>query len=72
MFGGNCGFGGQPCTIILIIIIFRYLCLLDTDCNPSARNAITLLLLWWLCSGGCGIGNFGSRNNGSCCGRSCC
>lgn len=75
MFG--CG-NNNGCTIILIILILKFLGLLD-PCNPSSRNAITLLLLWWLC----GTGNFFGRGRGnncrcmmpmsSCCRpRSCC
>ena len=51
MCGNNNG-----CTIILIILILKYLGLLDI-CNPSSRNAITLLLLWWLCGNGKCFGN---------------
>lgn len=78
MFG--CG-NNNGCTIILIIIILKYLGLLDT-CNPSSRNAITLLLLWWLCgSGNFFGGNCGNKGNNcgcmipmnSCCmPKSCC
>lgn len=60
----GCGFNGRGCnwcSIIIIIVIFRYLGLLDTNCNPNSRNAITLLLLWWLCSGNCGC-NMGNSN----------
>lgn len=57
--GNNCG-NNSWCTIILIIVILRYAGLLDSRHNPSARTAITLLLLWWLCIGGCGCG---CRNN---------
>ncbi|MEG2017206.1 MAG: hypothetical protein RR844_02250 [Clostridium sp.] len=62
-----CGCGNNNgCTIILIIIILKYLGLLDT-CNPSSRNAITLLLLWWLC----GSGNFFGGNCGANKGNNC-
>lgn len=61
-----CGFGNNNgCTIILIIIILKYLGLLDT-CNPSSRNAITLLLLWWLCGSGNFFGNCGGNNRNNC------
>lgn len=63
MFG--CG-NNNGCTIILIILILKYLGLLDT-CNPSSRNAITLLLLWWLCGSGFGA-NAGANNRSNNCG----
>ena len=86
MFGwgnGNrgCGFGCDPCTIILIILIFLNQRLLNTrDCDDnSGRNALTLLFLFWLCCsngrfgnsgfGNFGFGNFGFGNNCCCC---CC
>lgn len=58
-FGNNCGNNcgnNSWCTIILIIVILRFAGLLDSK-NPSSRTAITLLLLWWLCMGGCGCRN---------------
>lgn len=61
MFGSG---NNNGCTIILIILILKYLGLLDT-CNPSSRNAITLLLLWWLCGSGFG-GNVGSNRGNNC------
>lgn len=85
-YGNNCGnnFGNNSwCTIILIIVILRYAGLLDSKNNPSARTALTLLLLWWLCIGGCGCG-CGNNNNmmyaiptvtvtpRSCCNRQAC
>lgn len=70
-----CGCGNNNgCTIILIILILKYLGLLDV-CNPSSRNAITLLLLWWLCGNGkffanSPYGNNAIANIGPCqCGR---
>jgi hypothetical protein len=81
---GWCGF--QPCTILLLIVILKNQCLLDTECNPSARNALTLIFLFWLCcSGGfggfggfgCNRGNFGFDGNSNfnsccCCRKPCC
>ncbi len=91
MFGcgntGNSGWGFQPCTILLIIVILKNQCLLDTECNSSARNALTLIFLYWLCgfggSGNCGFGGFGGNrgsfgfncnnfNSGCCCKKQCC
>lgn len=58
-----CGCGNNNgCTIILIILILKYLGLLDI-CNPSSRNAITLLLLWWLCGNGKCFGGNSYGNN---------
>lgn len=84
MFGfGNGGFGfgnNNCCTIILIILILKFLGLLDV-CNPNSRNAITLLLLWWLCGSGFGSNCRGNRSNNcrcmrrapmGCCCRRCC
>lgn len=63
--GNNNGFGNNNgCTIILIILILKFLGLLD-PCNPSSRNAITLLLLWWLCGSGFGS-NFGGNRGNNC------
>lgn len=72
----------QSCTIILIIIILACQGLLDG--SPRSRNAITLLLLWWLCNRGFGCGNNMIQGSGyqavsannccqnNCCQRSCC
>ena len=66
----------QWCTILLIIVILACQGLLDGSCR--SRNAITLLLLWWLCcSGRCG-GNQCTQAvapTSGCCGyqsNSCC
>ncbi|MEG1142530.1 MAG: hypothetical protein RSE41_08835 [Clostridia bacterium] len=88
MFGcgntGNMGYSGcgfQPCTILLLILILNNQCLLDTHCNPSAKNALTLIFLFWLCGfnkSGCNSGyNIGCGQNMGCgCGnnnsRCCC
>lgn len=89
MFGcgniGNSGCGFQPCTILLLIVILKNQCLLDTDCNSSARNALTLIFLYWLCcsGGNSGCGGFGYNrgnagfgynnfNSGCCCRKQCC
>lgn len=82
---GNSGFCSSPCIIILLIVILKNQCLLDTECNSSARNALTLVFLFWLCcscgSGGFGgfggnRGNFGfghnNFNSGCCCRKQCC
>jgi hypothetical protein len=68
----GCGCGNQrfclePCTILLVIAILNNLNLLD-PCNPTSRNALTLLFLFWLC--GCGGNRFG-RNRGRR-GENCC
>ncbi len=71
--GNNTGSSG--CTIILIIVILNFLGLLDTKCNPNAKNAITLLLIWWLCGSGRFFGNNNFRGNGRSCGcntKCCC
>lgn len=65
----------HSCTIILIIIILACQGLLDG--SPRSRNAITLLLLWWLCRGfGCGnnmIQSYGYQNAvNNCCQNNCC
>lgn len=52
---GNQRFNFQPCTILLVIAILGNQGLLND--SPQAKNAITLLLLYWLC--GC------SNNNNS-------
>jgi hypothetical protein len=68
-----CGrFNLEPCTILLVIAILNNLCLLDTHNNPVAKNALTLLFLWWLCgsnSGNQGVSPYanGRRNHGGCC-----
>lgn len=76
---GNSGCSFQPCTILLLIVILKNQCLLDTECNSSARNALTLIFLYWLCcSGGFGFnrGNAGfghnNFNSGCCCRKQCC
>lgn len=72
---GTCGINNNPCTIILIIVIFKYLNLLDTECNPNSKNALTLLFLYWLCcNNGVNCNSFLGRNsnNNSCCNNSCC
>ena len=76
---GNSGCGFQSCTILLLIVILKNQCLLDTECNSSARNALTLIFLYWLCcSGGFGFnrGNAGfgynNFNSGCCCRKQCC
>lgn len=68
----NQRFNLEPCTILLVIAILNNLGLLDTSCNPVAKNALTLLFLWWLCgrnSGNQGVSpyNDGRYNNGGCC-----
>ncbi len=79
---GNSGCSFQPCTILLLIVILKNQCLLDTECNPSARNALTLIFLYWLCCSG-GFGGFGFNrgnagfghnnfNSGCCCRKQCC
>ena len=55
---GNSGFFCSPCIIILLIVILKNQCLLDTEHNSSARNALTLIFLFWLCCS-CGSGGFG-------------
>ena len=69
---GNQRFNFEPCTILLVIAILNNLNLLDTHNNPVAKNALTLLFLYWLC--GCnGFGNSpynnkkGNNNYGGCC-----
>ncbi|MEG0308701.1 MAG: hypothetical protein RR636_12215 [Clostridium sp.] len=69
---GCSGFGFQPCTILLIIVILKNQCLLDTECNPGAKNALTLIFLYWLCgmnrSGSNSCGNMGCGSNNMMCG----
>jgi hypothetical protein len=50
---GNQRFNFEPCTILLVIAILGNQGLLND--SPQAKNAITLLLLYWLC--GCNKGN---------------
>ncbi|EQB88730.1 hypothetical protein J2Z44_002004 [Clostridium punense] len=67
---GNQRFNLEPCTILLVIAILNNLCLLDTQNNPVAKNALTLLFLYWLCGcNGTGISPNNNRkgNNGICC-----
>ena len=67
MGAGTCGINNNPCTIILIIVIFKYLNLLDTECNPNSKNALTLLFLYWLCcNNGVNVNSFLGNNNGCC------
>lgn len=61
MCGSGCGnqrFNFQPCTILLVIAILGNQGLLND--SPAAKNALTLLLLYWLC--GCS----GNREQGCC------
>lgn len=74
----------QGCTILLIIIILACQGLLDG--SPRSRNAITLLLIWWLCNcGGCSNQGINQQavmpvttayvaptNNSCCCSNNCC
>ncbi|WP_017416713.1 hypothetical protein [Clostridium tunisiense] len=50
---GNQRFNFQPCTILLVIAILGNQGLLND--SPTAKNALTLLLLYWLC--GCNNNN---------------
>lgn len=71
MCGSGCGnqrFNFQPCTILLVIAILASQGLLND--SPSAKNALTLLLLYWLC--GC---SKGCESDRGCCKeekRRCC
>jgi hypothetical protein len=71
MCGSGCGnqrFNFQPCTILLVIAILANQGLLSD--SPTSRNALTLLLLYWLC--GCSGGRKEERSE--CCEerRPCC
>jgi len=65
---GNQRFNFQPCTILLVIAILANQGLLSD--SPAAKNALTLLLLYWLC--GCNKGNVGGCREEKCCKPKCC
>ena len=62
---GNQRFSFEPCTILLVIAILNNLNLLD-PCNPTSKNALTLLFLYWLCGCNNRFGNKGQRGNNCC------
>ena len=65
---GNQRFNFQPCTILLVIAILGNQGLLND--SPAAKNALTLLLLYWLC--GCNKGNQGCEQQKQCCCKNKC
>lgn len=68
---GN-GYNNSGCTIILLIIILAFQGLLDG--SPRSKNAITLLLIWWLCNSGksgCGNNCQSLAYNNNACSNSC-